>query len=133
MAPDHPLAGQRQISLSQVIGYPLALPPKDSSLRQLLDTSCSRQGLRYETVFSSNYLDSLVGFAAAGGGVITFYGELSVRGRLKAGTIAAVPLRDRELNERSIEVQTLAKRNLPPAGRAFVQHLAQAITRVSDE
>ncbi|KWR91426.1 LysR substrate-binding domain-containing protein [Cupriavidus sp. IDO] len=133
MAPDHPLAGQRQISLSQVIGYPLALPPKDSSLRQLLDTSCSRQGLRYETVFSSNYLDSLLGFAAAGGGVITFYGELSVRGRLKAGTIAAVPLRDRELNERSIEVQTLAKRNLPPAGRAFVQHLAEAITRVSDE
>lgn len=127
MAPDHPLARQRQISLAQVMAYPLALPPTGSSLRQLLDTSCSRQGLRYQTVFSSNNLDSLVGFAAAGGGVITFYGELSVRGRLRAGTIAAVPLRDRELNERFVEVQTLAMRSLPEAGRAFVEHLTQAI------
>ncbi|MDQ0139029.1 LysR substrate-binding domain-containing protein [Cupriavidus necator] len=130
MAPSHPLAGQRQLSLSQVVGYPLALPPKDSSLRQLLDTSCSRQGLSYQTVFSSNHLDSLVGFAAAGGGVISFYGELSVRRRLKAGLVTAVPLRDREMNERYIEIQTLARRNLPPAGRAFVQHLVQAITRI---
>jgi DNA-binding transcriptional LysR family regulator len=133
MAPDHPLAGQRQVSLSQVIAYPLALPPKDSSLRQLLDTSCSRQDLRYQTVFSSNNLDSLVGFAAAGGGAISFYGELSVQGRLKAGTIAAVPLRDREMNERYIEIQTLAKRNLPPAARAFVEQLVQAITSAGND
>ncbi|TDF62562.1 LysR substrate-binding domain-containing protein [Cupriavidus sp. L7L] len=131
MAPDHPLAGQRQVSLSQVIGYPLALPPKESSLRQLLDTSCSRQGLSYQTVFSSNNLDSLVGFTTAGGGVVAFYGELSVRQRLAQGSIAAVPLRDREMNERYIEIQTLARRNLPPAGRAFVQHLAEAIARMS--
>lgn len=132
MAPDHPLAGQRQVSLSQVTAFPLALPPKDSSLRILLDTSCSRQDLRYQTVFSSNHIGSLVGFAAAGGGVITFYGELSVRGRLQAGSIAAVPLRDREMNERYIEIQTLAKRHLPAAARAFVQHLAQAITSVRE-
>lgn len=132
MSPDHPLAGQRQLSLSQVVAHPLALPPKDSSLRQLLDTSCSRQGLSYQTVFSSNQLNSLLGFAAAGGGVITFYGELSVRSQLKAGTIAAVPLRDREMNERYVEIQTLARRNLPPAGRAFVQHLATAITQIGE-
>ncbi|WP_245001946.1 LysR substrate-binding domain-containing protein [Cupriavidus pinatubonensis] len=130
MAPDHPLAGQRQVSLSQVIAYPLALPPKGSSLRQLLDTSCSRQDLHYQTVFSSNHLDALVSFVVAGGGAISFYGELSVRGRLESGTIAAVPLRDREMNERYIEIQTLAKRSLPPAARAFVQQLVQTITGV---
>ncbi|MEM5428828.1 LysR substrate-binding domain-containing protein [Cupriavidus oxalaticus] len=131
MAPDHPLAGQRQVSLSQLVGYPLALPPKESSLRQLLDTSCSRQGLSYQTVFSSNNLDSLVGFTTAGGGVVAFYGELSVRRRLLEGSIAAIPLRDREMNERYIEIQTLARRNLPPAGRAFVQHLVEGITNIS--
>ncbi|MCT9123389.1 LysR family transcriptional regulator [Cupriavidus gilardii] len=127
MAPDHPLARHRQLSLAQVATYPLALPPKDSSVRQLLDAGCSRQGLRYQTVFSSNQLDSLVSFAAAGGGAICFYGEVSIRGRLKAGTIAAVPLRDREMNERQIEVQTLANRKLPPAARAFVEHLRQGL------
>lgn len=132
MAPDHPLAGQRQISLSQVVAYPLALAPVDSSLRQLLDTSCSRQGLSYETVFSSNYLDSLVSLAAAGGGVITFYGEVSVRSRLAAGLIAAVPLRDREMNERYIEIQTLAKRNLPEAARAFLQQLTDSLTGMGE-
>ncbi|WP_423199966.1 MULTISPECIES: LysR family transcriptional regulator [unclassified Cupriavidus] len=128
MAPDHPLAAQRQLSLAQATAYPLALPPKDSSVRQLLDTACSRQDLRYRTVFSSNHLDALVSFAAAGGGALCFYGELSVRGRLEAGSLVAVPLRDREMNERQIEVQTLANRKLPPAARAFVQRLRQAIT-----
>lgn len=127
MANDHPLAGQRQLSLSQVVAYPLALPLKNSSVRQLIDTSCSRQGLNYTTAMTSNHADALVSFAAAGGGGIAFYGELSIRTRLLHNAMVAIPLRDREMNERHLEVETLAGRALPEAGKAFVQHLTEAI------
>ncbi|MFT4190938.1 MAG: LysR family transcriptional regulator [Comamonas sp.] len=132
MAVGHPLARQRQVSLGQVTAYPLALPLKDSSLRQLLDISCSRQGLRYRTVVVSNHADTLVNFAAASVGGVAFYGELSIRSRLASHALVALPLRDREMNERHLEVQTLAGRNLHEAGRAFVQYLVDAIRAEGD-
>lgn len=127
MSNDHPLAAQRQLSLSQVVAYPVALPLKNSSVRQLLDISCSRQGLQYTTAMSSNHADALVSFAAAGGGSIAFYGELSMRTRLLSKALVAIPLRDREMNERYLEVETLAGRALSDAGKAFVQFLIEAI------
>ena len=127
MAKGHPLAAQRQLSLRQVVGYPLGLPQEDSSIRQLLDIGCSRQGLQYVQAMSSNHANALVSFAAAGGGSIAFYGELSIRTLLKTKALVAIPLKDREMNERHLEVQTLAGRSLPDAGKTFVQFLTDAI------
>ncbi|KAF1019420.1 MAG: HTH-type transcriptional regulator GltC [Paracidovorax wautersii] len=120
VAASHPLARLRQLSLAQVVAYPLALPLKDSSLRHLLDISCSRQGLRYRAALQSNHADALVSYAAASQAGIAFYGELSMRARLDTGAVVGIPLRDREMNERYLEVQTMAGRNLSEAGRAFV-------------
>ena len=127
MAKGHPLAAQRQLSLRQVVGYPLGLPPEGSSIRQLLDISCGRQGLQYVQAMSSNHANALVSFAAAGGGSIAFYGELSIRTLLKTRALVAIPLKDREMNERYLEVETLAGRSLPEAGKAFVRFLTEAI------
>ncbi|PLC04402.1 LysR family transcriptional regulator [Variovorax sp. RO1] len=127
MAEGHPLAAQRQLSLRQVVGHPLGLPPEGSSIRQLLDISCGRQGLQYVQAMSSNHANALVSFAAAGGGSIAFYGELSIRTLLKTRALVAIPLKDREMNERHLEVETLAGRSLPDAGRAFVRFLTEAI------
>ncbi|MBT2335695.1 LysR family transcriptional regulator [Variovorax paradoxus] len=127
MAIDHPLAAQRQLSLRQVTAYPLGLPPQDSSIRQLLDISCGRQGLQYVQAMSSNHANALVSFAAAGGGSIAFYGELSIRTQLASKALVAIPLKDREMNERHLEVETLAGRSLPDAGKAFVRFLTDAI------
>lgn len=125
LAADHPLAGRRDVALPQLIAYPLALPSPDSTLRQLIDISCSRQQLHCEPAFTSRSIDALVGFASAGGGV-AFCGELAIRHRLRWGRIVAVPLRDREMNERHFEVQTLAGRIMPDAAKAFIASLAEA-------
>lgn len=127
MAKGHPLAAQRQLSLRQVVGYPLGLPLEGSSIRQLLDISCGRQGLQYVQAMSSNHANALVSFAAAGGGSIAFYGALSIRTLLKTRALVAIPLKDREMNERYLEVETLAGRSLPEAGKAFVRFLTEAI------
>ncbi|WP_407792390.1 LysR family transcriptional regulator [Pigmentiphaga litoralis] len=130
VSPQHPLAQFRQVALSQVVAYPLALPPAESSVRQLIDASCSRQGLNYEAVFCSNNMDSLAGLAGAGDGVIAFYGELSIRRRLAERTLVGIPFIDREFNERYLEIQTSARGGLSPAGRTFVECLKLAMLGV---
>ncbi|ARP81797.1 LysR family transcriptional regulator [Bordetella genomosp. 8] len=126
MSREHPFASKRSLSLSQLAAYPLALPGHDSTLRQLFDISCSRQQLRCEPVFVSQHIDALISFARAGGGV-AFCGELAIRGRLGGGGIIAIPLRDREMNERHFEVQTLAGRILPDACKAFLAHVRDGV------
>ncbi|MDN4589788.1 LysR family transcriptional regulator [Xenophilus aerolatus] len=128
VAPDHPLAARRQVSLAQVVAHPLALPAATSTLRQLLDISCSRQGLPMEPVITSDHLYPLIQYAACTRAV-TFCGELALRQQLHNGSIVAIPLRDREMNERHFEVQTMAGRHLPDAARAFIDHLRETLAR----
>ena len=132
MAAGHPLAGRRQVSLAQVTAYPLALPSPASTLRQLLDVSCSRQGLACNAVITSNQLYPLITYASESD-AITFCGEAALRRRLAEGGITAIPLRDREMNERHFEVHTLAGRHLPEAARAFVTFLVEQITEKERE
>jgi len=128
MAPSHPLASRRQLSLVHAVAYPLALPVQASTLRQLLDISCSRQGLSMEPVITSDHLYPLVSYVARTQ-ALTFCGEMALRQHLQAGSVVAVALRDREMNERHFEVQTLAGRQLPEAARAFIDHLRETLAR----
>ena len=126
VAPDHPLAAQRQVSLAQLAAHPLALPAESSTLRQLLDISASRQGLALEPVITSDHLYPLIHYVAHTRAV-SFCGELALRQQLRNRTVAAIALRDREMNERHFEVQTMAGRHLPEAARAFIDHVRQAL------
>jgi DNA-binding transcriptional LysR family regulator len=126
VAPAHPLANRRHLSLAQIVGYPLALPAPLSTLRQLVEISCSRQGLPCEAVFTCDHLMPLVHYVAASQAV-TFCGEIALRLLLAQGLVRAIPMRDREMNERHFEVHTLAGRHLPGAARAFVDHLRQTL------
>ncbi len=126
MAPTHPLAGRRQLSLAQAVAYPLALPAPTSTLRQLVDISFSRQDLQPRVVFTSDHLYPLINFAAETE-TITFCGETALRHHLRAGWVVAIPLRDREMSERHFEVQTMARRHIPDAARAFMAHLQASL------
>lgn len=126
VAPGHALARRRQVSLAQVVNHPLALPAPESTLRRLLEVSCSRQGLPLEAQFTSDHLYPLVHYAAATQAV-TFCGETALRLHLERGLVRAIPLADREMNERHFEVHTLAGRHLPEAARAFIEHVKQSL------
>ena len=126
VAPGHPLANRRQVSLAQALAYPLALPAPATTLRQLFDISCSRQGLHAEPVFTSSHLYPLFNYVAATHAV-SFCGETALRQHLRNGEVCAIALRDREMNERHFEVQTLAGRHLPDAVQAFINHLREVL------
>jgi DNA-binding transcriptional LysR family regulator len=128
VAPGHPLAAKRQVSLVQVVAHPLALPARASTLRQLLDISCSRQGLVLDAVLTSDHLYPLIQYVTRTQAV-TFCGEIALRQHLRSGAVVAIALRDREMNERHFEVQSMAGRHLPDAARAFLAHLRETLLR----
>ncbi|MFD1911296.1 LysR family transcriptional regulator [Halodurantibacterium flavum] len=120
VAAHHPLAGARSLRLAQLEPYPIALPSAETTIRQLLDQSCSRQGLVMRPVFTTNYANALITFAVNGGGIALF-GELAMRYRRDSEQFVTIPLEDLEFNTRQLEVHTLAGRILPKSAEAFIE------------
>lgn len=123
---NHPLADRQQLTLAQLQPYPLALPYQDTTVRQLFDICCSQQQLNFEPVLVSNYMAALNHFSILGG-AISLSGEISVRTMIDEQKLRIVPIRDRGMNVRNVEVQTLMGRTLPKAVQAFLQCLIEAL------
>ncbi|MDB5745112.1 MAG: transcriptional regulator, LysR family [Polaromonas sp.] len=127
MPPGHPLAGARAVTLARISAYPMALPAPDTTVRQMIDMECSRQQLLIESVLTSNNMTILHNFVLQGGG-ISISGEVSVRHLVSAGMLVAIPISDRGMGVRDIEVQTLAGRSLPQAVLSFLADLKQCLS-----
>lgn len=126
LPPSHPLAAERMLRLAQLVAQPLALPPPSTTIRQMIDMACSRQGLPLEPVLTSNHAKTLLNFVLHGGGA-TVSSEIGVRHMLATGALLAKPLADAGMDLRDIEVQTLAGRQLPHAAEAFLALLCQRL------
>ncbi|WP_395070064.1 LysR substrate-binding domain-containing protein [Paraburkholderia silvatlantica] len=126
MRSDHPLAARKSLSLRDLIPWPVAMNSQGVTIRQLLDIACSLEGLIFEPVFVSNYHVALQRFVRLTDAV-TFTGLLTVRGRLKVEGLAAVPLTNPELHQRTLQIQTMAGRTLPQTMQAFLDLLTRAI------
>lgn len=127
MRPGHPLTRFKQVSLSQLLAYPIALPEPDTTVRQLFDIASSRQRLNFEPVLTSNYVSSLFGFLRHHPDGVTISGEITIRYQVARGEVAWVGLRDRGLDLRNIEVQTLTGRTLSGAAQAFLKFLKERL------
>jgi DNA-binding transcriptional LysR family regulator len=122
MRPDHPLARFSTVTLAQMHPHPIALPERDNTVRQLFDIGCSQRRLVFDPVLVSNHFESLTNFVLHGGG-LSISGEVTVRDRARRGELHAAPIRERGMNGRAVEVQTLAGRTLPQGVSAFLDHL----------
>ena len=122
MRPDHALASQAGVTLAQMHPYPIALPEDSNTARQLFDIACSHRRLVFEPALVSGQFETLVHFVQYGGG-LTLGGEVTMRERMRRGELHAVPIRERGMNARAIELQTLTGRTLSRGVRAFVEHL----------
>jgi DNA-binding transcriptional LysR family regulator len=120
VAASHPLARASTVSFRDLLDYPLALPGVHSTLHKLIEIYCSREGVACKSVLSSATLETLLGFTLASDAV-TFSGELFVRSRLASRELIALPVPELANSERAIEIQTLARRELPPLLQAFIE------------
>lgn len=122
MPPNHPLARHSQVTLTQMQPYPIALPDRDNTVRQLFDIACSHRRLIIDPVLVSDHFEALRGFVIYGGG-LSIAGEITVRERVRNKELHAAKIREPGMNGRAIEVQTLANRSLPQSVLAFLDHL----------
>jgi DNA-binding transcriptional LysR family regulator len=123
---DHPLGARESVSLADLMPWPLAIDHQGVTIRQLFDISCSLEGLIFEPVFVSNYHAALQSFVLQTDAV-TLTGFLTVRSRLDVDGLAAVPIRNPELHQRTLQIQTMAGRTLPNVVQAFIELLTGAI------
>jgi DNA-binding transcriptional LysR family regulator len=122
----HPVASLRSVALADLMQWPLALPTDVNTVRQLFDLVCGLQGLRPDIVFSSSSIVAVMAYQRHAD-VVRFVGELAVRNVLRSARQVLVPLTNPELHGRLVQVQAMAGRRLPPAVRAFVDHLIEDI------
>lgn len=122
--PTHPLAKKQRLNLAQVTAYPLALSYPDTTVRKLFDICTSQQQLNYDTIFISNYMSALNQFAINNMG-ISLSGEISVRRLVQSGKVKAIPITDKGMGIRNIEVQVLTGRTLPKAVQSFSEFLIE--------
>ncbi len=106
--------------------YPLALPPPETTVRQMIDIVFSRQGLQLDAVLISNHAKTVVNFVLLGGG-LSVASEIAVRHLVAEGAIVALPISDPGMDLRDIEIQTLAGRSLPVAAKAFLELLKERL------
>jgi DNA-binding transcriptional LysR family regulator len=122
----HPLASREALSLADLVPWPLAMHNQGVTLRQLFDIACSLEGIVFEPVFVSNYHVALQSFVRRTD-AITLTGYITVRSRLDADKLAAVPLSNPEFHQRTLQIQTMAGRTLPQPVVAFVALLKESI------
>ena len=126
LPPGHPLTSAGSATLAQMAEYPLALPPPETTVRQMIDIVCSRQGLQLDAVLISNHAKTVVNFVQLGGG-LSVASEIAVRHLVAEGAIVALPISDPGMDLRDIEIQTLAGRSLPVAAQAFLELLKERL------
>ncbi len=126
LPPGHALAAQPSVTLAQLVRWPLALPPAETAIRQMMDIVCSRQGLQLAPVLVSNHARTVIHFVLGGGG-LSVSSEVAARDLVAQGAVVARPISDPGMDLRDIEVQTLAGRSLPVAVEAFLDLLRQRL------
>ena len=120
----HPLAGHTELWISDLLPYPLGLMEQTTTIRQLFDICASLEDLTFQPVFVSNDSGALHAFARLRGGII-LAGQLAVRGSGVGVDVVAIPVRNPELAERSVQIHPMARRVLPVAVQTFLTHLME--------
>lgn len=132
MRPDHPLTRTGSVSLSQISAYPVVLPDTSTTIRQLFDLVTSQQRLAIKPALVSNHIVTLLSYVTVSD-AITIAGEVTVDLRRRRGEFAVLPIRDRGLDSRSLEVQTLVGRTLPKVVQVALDFLLQRLALVELE
>ncbi|MCJ2095204.1 LysR family transcriptional regulator [Methylobacterium sp. J-072] len=125
-APDHPLARAKLVQLSDLPNYPVALPTRDTTLRQVFDAACLHEGIVVEPVLTANNLAALLPFVRNSRG-LALMSALSVRTPVDLNALVSLPIRAQASLTRGIQIQAMRDRRLPRAVRGFLRQLTDAL------
>lgn len=124
VAPEHPLAGRRSISIRALAGAPLILREPGSGSRHTLEQGLEQAHASIETMTLALVMGSNMAIkeAVKRGLGVSFLSRSVVASELAAGELKAVPVRGLELTRRLYAIHK-RRRPLSPAATAFLAFL----------
>jgi DNA-binding transcriptional LysR family regulator len=122
MSAQHPLAERPRVSLAECAAYPLIVPTPNTGSRIVIDMACSASGVHLQPNLQSNSVPLFIRYLQYNNS-IAFLPRISVWENLRSGELVAVPIRDRLVNNSTIDAITHASRQLPLAAEEFLRFL----------
>ena len=129
VAPQHPLANEKAVTLKKVSEFPLALPNETFGLRQLIDGEATRRRIRLNAMFTTNSLE-LTKKAAISGSAVAFMPPFTVRSEVARGGLRCIPMKEKAFRSAYSEVCIHRTREISAASQEFLKSLVAAIDRL---
>ena len=129
MAPHHPLASSKALSMAQIGQYPVALMGPGSTIRFSIDLCCMHEKIELNVALVSNNQGAIQNFCRDWN-AIGFSGDLTVLDSIERGELIAVPMTNDELHQRNFHIQTLEGRELPASAERYIQAIIQHVERL---
>jgi DNA-binding transcriptional LysR family regulator len=124
VAPYHSMASKEYCMMKDLAGLRVILPDPSFGIRQEIDRACAKAGIQLDLYSETNSIAFLRTIAMKAG-IGTFLPRDSAMPELIAGTLVAVPIRDKRLEATQVTLVQLATRNTTPSGLRVAQLLTE--------
>ncbi len=131
VAPHHDLAGKQSCTIKDCAGLRVVLPEPSFGIRQEIDRACAQANIQLELCNETNSL-AFARAAVAQTGLATFLPREAAMPELTAGTLIAIPLRDKRLEATQVTLVQLASRSVSPTAAYIAQRLVARMKDRSD-
>jgi DNA-binding transcriptional LysR family regulator len=126
VAPSHPLAQRKSISIKELAGQRVALPDRSFQIRFLIERITSRMRVGLKLAIETNTLEMAKG-VVRNSQLITFLPRYAALRDVSNEELAAIPLREREFAATSASLLTSRTHQLSPAARTLLGTLKAAM------
>lgn len=127
----HPLADQ-PVNLCDLSAWPVALPEQNTTVRQLFDLSCQMSGSIVEPVLTCDSFSTLYHFLCYTPLAITLCSPFTLMYSTEANGLIMKSTGVGQLNQRTLQLQTVAGRPRNAALNLFIAFLTQRLNAGAD-
>lgn len=124
VSPHHPMAGREACTMKDLGGLRVIVPDPSFGIRQEIDRACAQANVQLDLYGETNSLAfarSIVGKTELG----TFLPRDAAMPELLAGTLVAIPLRDKRLEATQVTLVQLATKGTSPSNLRVAQMLVE--------
>lgn len=130
MRAGHDLSGHAVVGLGDLLKFPIVLNAPNTTNRHLIDVVTASNGAPIEPVLVCDNPDATVRFVSRSDAV-SLLGAITIVKDLEIGDIVAVPVREKELRQRSLQVQAQAGRRPALAVQGFIDFVVDELRRAT--
>src|SRR6201994_3254597 len=131
VSPRHPLASRDYCAMKDLAGLRVVVPDPSFGIRQEIDRACAQAKTRLDICNETNSL-AFAQTLAARTDLATFLPRDTAMPSIEAGTLVAIPLRDKRLEATQVTLVQLAARNMSPSGRLVAELLVGRMKTAKD-